>query len=130
MERVIIPVHPSRHQRYWLVALFLLLLWPISGLITDWQWGLLLPVWLLALALSWRALSRTPFELEWDGQWLRWQERAYRLGKKSRILPGVLRLELHPEQGRASALWLFADALAPDHYRLLARAINFPADRR
>ncbi|QTL96317.1 hypothetical protein AjGTCBM29_04252 [Aeromonas jandaei] len=130
MERVIIPVHPSRHQRYWLVALALLLLWPVSTLVTGWQWTLFVPVWLLAFALSWRALPQTPFELEWDGQWLRWQSVSYRLGNKSRILPGVLRLELHPEQGRPCVLWLFADALAPDHSRLLARAINFPADRR
>ena len=46
-------VHPSRHQQYLLVALFLLLLWPVAGLIAGWQWALLLPVWLVALWLSW-----------------------------------------------------------------------------
>ena len=63
-------VHPSRHQQCLLVALFLLLLWPVAGLIAGWQWALLLPVWLVALWLSWRALAEPPFELVWDGQWL------------------------------------------------------------
>ncbi|MFQ1999665.1 protein YgfX [Aeromonas veronii] len=128
-------VHPSRHQRYLLVALFLLLLWPVAGLITGWQWVLLLPIWLVALWLSWRTLTELPLELIWDGQWLQWQGRRYQLGKKSRILPGVLRLALCPEpEGSESAsprqLWLFSDALPPEHYRLLARAIHFLPSRR
>ena len=53
-------VHPSRHQQYLLVALFLLLLWPVAGLIAGWQWALLLPVWLVALWLSWRCARRAP----------------------------------------------------------------------
>lgn len=130
MARVIIQVHPSRHQQSLLVALFLLLLWPVAGLIAGWQWVLLLPVWLVALGLSWRALAKLPFELIWDGQWLQWQGRRYQLGKKSRILPGVLRLVLCPDpQGTEPAslpqLWIFSDALPPEHYRLLARAIHF-----
>ncbi|MGU5681153.1 protein YgfX [Aeromonas allosaccharophila] len=128
-------VHPSRHQQSLLVALFLLLLWPVAGLIAGWQWALLLPVWLVALGLSWRALAKPPFELIWDGQWLQWQGGRYQLGKKSRILPGVLRLVLCPEpQGTESAslqqLWVFSDALPPEHYRLLARAIHFLPSRR
>ncbi|ATL95008.1 hypothetical protein CK911_00095 [Aeromonas sp. CU5] len=123
-------VHPSRHQQSLLVALFLLLLWPVAGLIAAWQWALLLPVWLVALWLSWRALVEPPFELIWDGQWLQWQGGRYQLGKKSRILPGVLRLVLCPDpQGTEPAslqqLWIFSDALPPEHYRLLARAIHF-----
>lgn len=130
MARVIIQVHPSRHQQSLLVALFLLLLWPVAGLIAAWQWALLLPVWLVALWLSWRALVEPPFELIWDGQWLQWQGGRYQLGKKSRILPGVLRLVLCPDpQGTEPAslqqLWIFSDALPPEHYRLLARAIHF-----
>ena len=66
-------VHPSRHQQCLLVALFLLLLWPVAGLIAGWQWALLLPVWLVSLWLSWRSLAEPPFELIWDGQWLQWQ---------------------------------------------------------
>lgn len=128
-------VHPSRHQRYLLVALFLLLLWPVAGLITGWQWALLLPIWLVALWLSWRTLVEPPLELVWDGQWLQWQGRRYQLGKKSRILPGVLRLVLCPEPQESRAvsprqLWLFSDALPPEHYRLLARAIHFLPSRR
>lgn len=80
-------VHPSRHQQCLLVALFLLLLWPVAGLIAGWQWALLLPVWLVALWLSWRTLAEPPFELVWDGQWLQWQGCRYQLDKKSRILP-------------------------------------------
>ncbi|WP_337075193.1 protein YgfX [Aeromonas veronii] len=128
-------VHPSRHQQCLLVVLFLLLLWPVAGLIAGWQWALLLPVWLAALWLSWRSLAAPPFELGWDGQWLQWQGRRYQLDKKSRILPGVLRLALCPEpEGSESAsprqLWLFSDALSPEHYRLLARAIHFLPSRR
>ncbi|MGU5655384.1 protein YgfX [Aeromonas allosaccharophila] len=129
-------VHPSRHQKCLLVALFLLLLWPVAGLIAGWQWALLLPVWLVALWLSWRALAEPPSELVWDGLWLQWQGRRYQLGKKSRILPGVLRLVLCPEPQESGAvssprqLWLFSDALPPEHYRLLARAIHFLPSRR
>ena len=128
-------VHPSRHQQYLLVALFLLLLWPVAGLIAGWQWALLLPVWLVALWLSWRALAAPPCELVWDGQWLQWQGRRYQLDKKSRILPGVLRLALCPDPQESGAvsprqLWLFSDALPPEHYRLLARAIHFLPSRR
>jgi toxin CptA len=130
VARVIIQVHPSRHQQMLLVALFLLLLWPVAGLIAGWQWALLLPVWLVALCFSWRTLAAPPFELIWDGQWLQWQGCRYQLGKQSRTLPGVLRLSLFPDpQGTGSAsprqLWLFSDALPPEHYRLLARAIHF-----
>ena len=119
-------VHPSRHQQYLLVALFLFLLWPVAGLIAGWQW---------ALWLSWRALAAPPFELVWDGQWLQWQGRRYQFDKKSRILPGVLRLALCPDPQESGAvsprqLWLFSDALPPEHYRLLARAIHFLPSRR
>ena len=128
-------VRLSRHQQCLLVALFLLLLWPVAGLIAGWQWALLLPVWLVSLWLSWRALAEPPFELIWDGQWLQWQGRRYQLGKKSRILPGVLRLVLCPEPQESEPvsprqLWLFSDALPPEHYRLLARAIHFLPSRR
>lgn len=128
-------VHPSRHQQCLLVALSLLLLWPVAGLIAGWQWALFMPLWLLALGLSWRALAVPPFELEWDGQWLLWQGERYQLGRGSRTLPGVLRLLLCPDSSGAEPaaprqLWLFSDALPPEHYRLLARAINFPAGGR
>jgi len=126
--RVSMTVHPSRHQQYLLVALYLLLLWPVASLIRDWQWALLFPVWLVAFWLSWRTLAEPPFELVWDGQWLQWQGRRYQLGKQSRILPGVLRLSLCPEQGTPRQLWLFSDSLPPAHYRLLARTIQFLAD--
>ncbi|MGL4932988.1 MAG: protein YgfX [Aeromonas sp.] len=117
-------VHPSRHQQRLLVALFLLLLWPVVSLIAPWQWVLVLPCWLLALWLGWRALRVPPFTLIWDGQWLQWQEGRYQLGHQSRILPGVLRLFLCPEQGEPCQLWLFADAVSGEHYRLLARIID------
>ncbi|MGL4251843.1 MAG: protein YgfX [Aeromonas sp.] len=130
MERVIIRVHPSRHQQYVLVALFLLLLWPAAGLIGGWQWLLLLPVWLVALWQSWRALAVPVFELVWDGQRVQWQGRSHQLGSRSRILPGILRLSLSPESQDAApesprTLWLFSDAVSAEHYRLLARAIHF-----
>ncbi|MGL6598334.1 protein YgfX [Aeromonas veronii] len=78
---------------------------------------------------------RAPCELVWDGQWLQWQGRRYQLDKKSRILPGVLRLALCPDPQESGAvsprqLWLFSDALPPEHYRLLARAIHFLPSRR
>ncbi|PJG59671.1 protein YgfX [Aeromonas cavernicola] len=133
-------VHPSRRQRALLVALYLLLLWPVASLINGWQWALLIPVWLVALSFSWHALVWRPFELVWDGQWLTWQGSRYQLDPRSRILPGVLRLVLCPEpvddqpMGAAAQmsppLWIFSDALLPEHYRQLARAIHFLPIRR
>ncbi|MGL5302143.1 MAG: protein YgfX [Aeromonas sp.] len=146
MARTTLLVQPSRHQRMLLVALYLLLLWPVAGLIAGWQWALLLPIWLLALSWSWRLTRVAPLELIWDGQWLVWQGRRYGLGRQSRILPGVLRLSLllesnptdamsthfldakHDGRGKGDGLrqlWIFSDALPPEHYRLLARAIHF-----
>ncbi|WP_421201301.1 protein YgfX [Aeromonas enteropelogenes] len=118
-------VHPSRHQRIWLLALFLLLLWPVAMLIDGWRWALFVPCWLVALVLGWRTLPRDAFMLEWDGRWLSWQGARYQLGPGSRTLPGVLRLSLLPEQGAPCILWICSDSLPPAHYRLLARAIHF-----
>lgn len=118
-------VHPSRHQRILLVGIFLLLLWPVAMLIDGWRWALFVPCWLVALMLGWRALPRDAFTLSWDGRWLSWQGDRYQLGRESRILPGVLRLSLLPEQGAPRTLWLCSDSLPPAHYRLLARAIHF-----
>ena len=117
-------VHPSRHQQCLLVVLFLLLLWPVAGLIAGWQWALLLPVWLVALWLAWQGAGRMAGLLEWDGQWLVWQGYRYQLGTRSRVLPGVLWLQLVASDRPYARLWLFSDALAPEHYRALARAIR------
>ncbi|BDC88483.1 hypothetical protein NUITMVA2_38400 [Aeromonas caviae] len=114
----------SRQQRLLLCILFLLLLLPVASLIQGWQWGLFLPVWGLSL---WRALRRHPAAsgvLVWDGEWLEWQGARHRLDPRSRILPGVLWLRLKTVEGSEGQLWLFSDALAPAHYRALARAIH------
>ncbi|WP_461603614.1 protein YgfX [Aeromonas salmonicida] len=123
-------VHPSRHQQCLLVVLFLLLLWPVAGLIAGWQWALLLPVWLVALWLAWQGAGRMAGLLEWDGQWLVWQGYRYQLGTRSRVLPGVLWLQLVASDRPYARLWLFSDALAPEHYRALARAIRLTPPAR
>lgn len=123
-QRVVMPVIASRQQRLLLCILFLLLLLPVASLIQGWQWGLFLPVWGLSL---WRALRRHPAVsgvLVWDGEWLEWQGARHRLDPRSRILPGVLWLRLKTVEGSEGQLWLFSDALAPAHYRALARAIH------
>lgn len=122
--RVLMPVIPSRRQRLLLLALFLQLLWPVAALIHGWQWGLFLPCWLLGLWLAWRPVTQGGETLLWDGEWLEWQGRRHRLDDRSRILPGVLLLRLQTEEGAERHLWLFSDALAPEHYRALARAIH------
>ena len=122
--RVLMPVIPSRRQRMLLLALFLLLLWLVAALIHGWQWGLFLPCWLLGLWLAWRHVMQRGDALCWDGEWLEWQGRRHRLDDRSRILPGVLWLRLQTEEGAERRLWLFSDALAPEHYRALARAIH------
>ena len=117
-QRVVMPVIASRQQRLLLCILFLLLLLPVASLIQGWQWGLFLPVWGLGL---WRALRRHPAAsgvLVREGVWHRWQ------GPRRRILPGVLWLRLKTVEGSEGQLWLFSDALAPAHYRALARAIH------
>lgn len=119
------PVTVSRQQRLLLLSLFLLILWPLAALIHGWQWALLLPCWALGLWRAWLDTSRMTGVLEWDGQWLSWQGNRYQLGAGSRIWPGVLWLQLVAVERPASRLWLFADALAPAHYRTLARAIHF-----
>lgn len=123
-------VHPSRHQQCLLVVLFLLLLWPVAGLIAGWQWALLLPIWLVALWLAWQGAGRMAGLLEWDGQWLVWQGYRYQLGTRSRVLPGVLWLQLVASDRPYARLWLFSDALAPEHYRALARAIRLTPPAR
>jgi toxin CptA len=127
--RVSMPVIVSRQQRRLLFILFLLLLWPTASLIQGWQWWLFLPCWLAGLWLAWRRSQRVCGELVWDGEWLDWQGRRYRLGSRSRILPGVLWLRLQGEEGAETRLWLFSDALAPEHYRALARAIHLAPPR-
>ncbi len=122
--RVLMPVIPSRRQRLLLLALFLLLFWPVAALIHGWQWGLFLPCWLLGLWLAWRPVAQGRDLLLWDGEGLGWQGRRHRLDDRSRILPGVLWLRLVTEEGAERHLWLFFDALAPEHYRALARAIH------
>nr|WP_289711744.1 protein YgfX [Aeromonas taiwanensis] len=124
--RVEIPVIASRQQRLLLCILFLLLLWPTAHLIQGWQWALFFPCWLLGL---WCALRRSPAgeRLVWDGEWLTWRGERHRLDPRSRILPGALWLRLRPEKpekGAERQLWLFSDALSPEHYRTLARAIH------
>ena len=123
-------VHPSRHQQCLLVVLFLLLLWPVAGLIAGWQWALLLPIWLVALWLAWQGASRMAGLLEWDGQCLVGQGYRYQLGAHSRVLPGGLWLQLVASDRPVARLWLFSDALAPEHYRALARAIRLTPPAR
>lgn len=118
------PVTVSRQQRLLLLSLFLLILWPLAVLIHGWQWALLLPCWALGLWRAWLGTSRMSGVLEWDGQWLTWQGHRYQLGTGSRIWPGVLWLQLVATERPAIRLWLFSDALAPAHYRTLARAIH------
>ncbi len=128
--RVYMPVIPSRQQRVLLLILFLLLLWPVASLIHGWQWALLLPCWLAGLWLAWQGASRMAGLLEWDGQWLVWQGYRYQLGARSRVLPGVLWLQLVANDRPDAPLWLFSDALAPEHYRALARAIRLTPPAR
>ena len=127
--RVCMPVLVSRRQPCLLAILFSLLLWPAASLIQGWQWGLFLPCWLLGLWLAWRRAQGVCGELILDGEWLDWQGRRYRLDPRSRILPGVLWLYLTSEGMPETRLWLFADALAPEHYRTLARAIHLAPPR-
>lgn len=124
------PVTVSRQQRLLLLSLFLLILWPLAALIHGWQWALLLPCWGLGLWRAWLDTCRMTGVLEWDGQWLSWQGNRYQLGAGSRIWPGVLWLQLVALERPASRLWLFSDALAPAHYRTLARAIHFSQQTR
>lgn len=128
--RVLMPVLVSRRQLCLLSLIFLLLLWPAASLVQGWQWGLFLPCWLLGFWLAWRRARSVEGELILDGDWLDWQGRRYRLdSRRSRILPGVLWLRLTAEDMPESQLWLFADALDPEHYRTLARAIHLtPSD--
>lgn len=127
--RVQMPVLVSRQQLFLLCLLFLLLLWPVASLIQGWQWGGFLPCWLLGLWLAWRRTTRVSGELSWDGEWLGWQGHRYRLDPRSRILPGALWLRLLTAEGSELRLWLFSDALAPEHYRALARAIHLAPPR-
>ena len=119
-----IPVTVSRRQQLCLLALFLGMLWPVSALIQGGLWGLFLPVWALGLVLALRQSRREPAPLFWEREWLGWQGRRYRIGPSSCILPGALWLQLLGEQGGQARLWLFSDALAPEHYRALARAVQ------
>lgn len=127
--RVSMPVSVSRQQQCLLCILFFLSLWPAASLIQGWLWGLLLPCWLTGLWFAWRRTLDVCGELVWDGDWLDWQGRRYRLAPHSRILPGVLWLRLQGEVGSEGQLWLFSDALAPEHYRTLARAIHLAPSR-
>lgn len=127
--RVVMPVIVSRRQRRLLLILFLLLLWPTASLIQGWQWGLFLPCWLGGLWLALRRAVLTRGELIWDEEWLAWQGRRYRLGPRSRILPGVLWLRLQEAGLPDVHLWLFSDALSAEHYRMLARAIHLAPPR-
>lgn len=126
--RVVMPVTTSRRQRLLLCTLFLLLLWPTARLIQGWQWGLFLLCWGLGLWLAVRRVAAGE-HLVWDGEWLTWQGARHRVDPGSRILPGVLWLRLSPERGPVRHLWLCSDALAPEHYRTLARAIHLAAPR-
>jgi toxin CptA len=125
-----IPVTVSRRQQLCLLALFLLLLWPVSSLIQGGLWGLFLPCWLLGLGLAQRQAHQTQGALRWEGEWLHWQGQRYRIGPRSCILPGALWLQILGERGGQARLWLFADALAPEHYRALARAVHLHPGRK
>ncbi len=128
--RVSMPVLVSRQQLRLLSLLFLLLLWPAASLVQGWLWGLFLPCWLLGFWLARGWANAVCGEVIHDGEWLEWRGRRYRLDPRSRILPGVLWLYLTAEGAPATRLWLFADALAPEHYRILARAIHLtPSDK-
>ncbi|WP_287147138.1 protein YgfX [Aeromonas sp.] len=124
------PVILSRQQRVLLLILFLLLWWPVASLIHGWQWVLWLPCWLTGGWLAWRRSGRNAGTLVWDGQWLEWQGNRYQLGTRSRILPGALWLQLVANDRPDARLWLFSDALAPEHYRALARAIRLTPPAR
>lgn len=128
--RVVMPVILSRQQRVLLLILFLLLWWPVASLIHGWQWALWLPCWLTGGWLAWRCSRRNAGTLVWDGQWLEWQGNRYQLGTRSRILPGALWLQLVANDRPDARLWLFSDALAPEHYRALARAIRLTPPAR
>ncbi|MEN9583672.1 MAG: hypothetical protein RLZZ616_678 [Pseudomonadota bacterium] len=128
--RVVMPVILSRQQRVLLLILFLLLWWPVASLIHGWQWALWLPCWLTGGWLAWRRSRRNAGTLVWDGQWLEWQGNRYQLGTRSRILPGALWLQLVASDRPDARLWLFSDALAPEHYRALARAIRLTPPAR
>ena len=128
--RVVMPVILSRQQRVLLLILFLLLWWPVASLIHGWQWVLWLPCWLTGGWLAWRRSRRNAGTLVWDGQWLEWQGNRYQLGTRSRILPGALWLQLVANDRPDTRLWLFSDALAPEHYRALARAIRLTPPAR
>jgi toxin CptA len=128
--RVVMPVILSRQQRVLLLILFLLLWWPVASLIHGWQWVLWLPCWLTGGWLAWRRSGRNAGTLVWDGQWLEWQGNRYQLGTRSRILPGALWLQLVANDRPDARLWLFSDALAPEHYRALARAIRLTPPAR
>ena len=120
----------SCRQQWWLVTLFLLLWWLAAKVIEGWQWLLFAPCWCWALGYSWyRLLQEPPQQLQWDGKWLTWQGHRYVITKRSRILPGLLKLSLRPELGdKEELLWITADALVTEHYRQLARIIAFQAE--
>jgi len=65
--------------------------------------------------------NRRRLTLEWVDNRLYWQQRRYELGSGSRIGPGFLWLDL--QGARPCRLWIFADSLAPQEYRRLARYI-------
>lgn len=112
--------------RILLIAIHGLLgLWVASGLHgwAGWSWGLAC-AGSLAYQL-YRSRQRPPTLLLLPQGMIRVAGIDYRHGAGSRILPGALRCDLRPLQpGPSRQVWLFADSVAPDDYRALARSIT------
>ena len=124
--RRVISVEPSGGHQLLLLAGHLL----VAAL--SWEWlpasyrlgGLLILTVSLGYALY--QANRRRFTLEWVDNSLYWQQRRYELGGGSRVGPGFLWLDL--QGSRPCRLWIFADSLAPQEYRRLARYIALCTD--
>ena len=120
--RHVISVEPSGWHQLLLLAGYLL----VAAL--SWEWlpksyglGCLL-ILAVSLTYSLYKANRSRFTLEWVDDGLYWQQRRYALGIGSRVGPGFLWLDLQGPQ--PCRLWIFADSLAPQEYRRLARYIT------
>lgn len=122
ITRRVISVEPSwRHQLLLLIGHLLVAALSWAWLPESYRLGCLL---LLTVSLSYSLYqaNRRRFTLEWVDDGLYWQQRRYALGSGSRVGPGFLWLDL--QGARPCRLWIFADSLAPQEYRRLARYIT------